>query len=111
MINNSLNFKKILPHLITVGIFVSISLIYFSPVLEGKVVNMKDIIQFKGMSQESKEYREANNGEQTLWTGSSFSGMPIYQTGMKSDNNLVKYIDKFIKLGLPRPADMLFLHL
>ena len=60
---------------------------------------MKDIIQFKGMSQESKEYREANNGEQTLWTGSSFSGMPIYQTGMKSDNNLVKYIDKFIKLG------------
>ena len=111
MINNSLNFKKILPHLITVGIFVSISLIYFSPVLEGKVVNMKDIIQFKGMSQESKEYREANNGEQTLWTGSSFSGMPIYQTGMKSDNNLVKYIDKFIKLGLPRPADILFLHL
>ena len=62
---------------------------------------MKDI-QFKGMSQESKEYREANNGEQTLLTGSSFSGMPIYQTGMKSDNNLVKYIDKFIKLGLPR---------
>lgn len=111
MINNALNFKKILPHLITVGIFVSLSLIYFSPVLDGKVVDMKDIIQFKGMSQESKEYRDANNGEQTLWTGSSFSGMPIYQTGMKSDNNLVKYINKFIKLGLPRPADLLFLHL
>ena len=72
--------------------------------MKGKVLNMPDIIQYKGMSKESKDFKDANNGKQTLWTGTSFSGMPTYQTGMQSKTNLVKYIDKFIKLGLPRPT-------
>ena len=107
----NLDLKKIIPHIIAVGIFITISAFYFSPVMDGKVLNMPDIIQYKGMSKESKDFKNTNNGEQTLWTGTSFSGMPTYQTGMQSKTNLVKYIDKFIKLGLPRPMDMVFLYL
>tara|TARA_B100002052_G_scaffold126803_1_gene116336 strand:+ start:84779 stop:87271 length:2493 start_codon:yes stop_codon:yes gene_type:complete len=107
----NLDYKKIIPHVIAVAIFIMVSAIYFSPVMSGKVLKMPDIIQYKGMSKESKDFKNTNNGEQTLWTGTSFSGMPTYQTGMQSKTNLVKYIDKFIKLGLPRPMDMVFLYL
>jgi len=105
------NFKKIIPHIIALGIFITISALYFSPVMDGKVLNMPDIIKFKGMSKESKDFKEMNDGEQTLWTSTSFCGMPTYQTGMQSQTNLVKYVDKFLKLGLPRPMDMFFLYL
>ncbi len=107
----NLDLKKIIPHIIAVGIFITISVFYFSPVMDGKVLYMPDIIKYKGMSKESKDFKEMNDGKQTLWTGTSFCGMPTYQTGMQSQTNLVKYIDKFIKLGLPRPMDMLFLYL
>ncbi len=105
------NFKKIIPHIIAITIFVTISALYFSPVLDGKVLNMPDIIQYKGMSKESKDFKDKNNGDQTLWTSTSFSGMPTYQTGMQSKTNLVKYIDKIFKFGLPRPMNMVFLYL
>ena len=105
------NFKKIIPHIIAITIFVMISALYFSPVLDGKVLNMPDIIQYKGMSKESKDFKDENNGNQTLWTSTSFSGMPTYQTGMQSKTNLVKYIDKIFKFGLPRPMNMVFLYL
>lgn len=103
--------KKFKPHLIALGIFIAISSIYFSPVFEGKVLNMPDIIQYKGMSQEANQYRLNNDGEQTQWTGSSFSGMPTYQTGLKSNGNLIKYVDKVFQLNLPRPMNMLFMYL
>ncbi|MBT7481769.1 MAG: hypothetical protein HN677_05170, partial [Flavobacteriales bacterium] len=102
--------KKFVPHLISVAIFVAISAIYFSPVFEGKVLNMPDIIQYKGMSQEINQHRIIT-GEESQWTGTSFSGMPSYQTGLKSKGNLIQYVDKIFQLGLPRPMNMLFMYL
>ena len=104
------HLKKFKPHLIAIGLFIAISAIYFTPVFDGKVLNMPDIIQYKGMSQESTEYR-IETGEETLWTGSSFSGMPTYQTGLKSNGNLIQYVDKVFQLNLPRPMNMLFMYL
>lgn len=103
--------KKLSPHLTAILIFVSISAIYFSPVFEGKVLNMPDIIQYKGMSEEATQYRINNDGEQTQWTGSSFSGMPTYQIGLQPKGNLIQYVDKALQLGLPRPLDYFFLYL
>ncbi|MGY8988464.1 MAG: hypothetical protein ACKVG7_07885, partial [Flavobacteriales bacterium] len=104
--------KKFVPHLIAVGIFIAISAIYFSPVVfEGKVLNMPDIIQYKGMSHEVQQHRINTGGEETQWTGTSFSGMPAYQTGLKSNGNLIQYVDKALQLGLPRPMNMLFMYL
>ena len=40
-----------------------------------------------------------------------FSGMPAYQISTRSNGNLIQYIDKIFRLGLPRPMDMLFLYL
>ena len=39
-----------------------------------------------------------------------FSGM-LYQISTRSNGNLIQYVDKMFRLGLPRPMDMLFLYL
>ncbi len=102
--------KKFVPHLISVAIFIAISSIYFSPVFEGKVLSAHDIDTWKGMSKEVVDFRKFN-GEEALWTKRMFSGMPAYQISTRSNGNLIQYIDKVFRLGLPRPIDMLFLYL
>ena len=102
--------KKLNPHLIVILLFVSISFAYFSPLLEGKRLDMPDITHHKGMSKEVVDYREAT-GDEALWTNSMFSGMPAYQISTKSNANLIQYVVKAISLGIPRPANLLFLYL
>ena len=72
--------KKWLPYLAALVIFVLFTILYLSPVLEGKVINATDTLGWKGMYQEAKVFNE-NTGEGTFWTGSMFSGMPNYQIG------------------------------
>ena len=55
--------KKLSPHLIVILLFVGISFVYFSPVLEGKMLDMPDITHHKGMSKEVVDYREATGDE------------------------------------------------
>ena len=102
--------KKFIPHFIAIGIFIAISAIYFSPVFEGKVLSAHDIDTWKGMSKEVRDHR-ADTGEEALWTKKMFSGMPAYQISTRSNGNLIQYVDKIFRLGLPRPMDMLFLYL
>jgi hypothetical protein len=103
-------FKKLSPHLIIILLFVGISFTYFSPVLQGKLLNMADITHHKGMSKEVTDFREAT-GEEALWTNSMFSGMPAYQISTRSNGNLMQYVVKVITLGMPNPANLLFLYL
>ena len=105
-----MNFSQIKPHAIIVLLFVLVSFAYFTPILEGKRIDGHDIKTWLGMSKELKDYRE-NTGEEALWTNSLFSGMPAYQISVKYTANLVRYIDKIISLGIPRPASLLFLYL
>jgi hypothetical protein len=102
--------KKFIPHLIALLLFIIISFVYFSPVLEGRVLDQHDIKTFKGMSKEIKDFRVSSD-EEALWTNSMFSGMPAYQISIKLKKNLIKYVDKLITLGLPRPINLLFLYL
>jgi len=102
--------KKLSPHLIVILLFVGISFAYFSPVMQGKVLDMPDIKHWKGMSKEISDFREST-GQEALWTNSMFSGMPAYQISVRYKANLINYVDKIIKLGMPRPANMLFLYL
>jgi len=102
--------KKLSPHLIVIILFVGISFTYFSPVLEGKMLDMPDITHHKGMSKEVVDFREAT-GDEALWTNSMFSGMPAYQISTRSNGNLIQYVAKALSLGIPRPANLLFLYL
>jgi hypothetical protein len=106
----NINFRQVLPYLSAVVLFVAISLVYFSPLLEGKVLKQQDITQFKGMSKEIVDYR-AKTGEEALWTNSMFGGMPAYQISVEYKGNLLRYVDKLMMLYLPQPAGMLFLYM
>ncbi len=103
------DFKIILPHLIAVVIFLIVAVIYCKPALQGKVVEQRDIQGWRGMSQQSVEFKE-KFGYYPLWTNSMYSGMPAYQIAFDSRTHIqVGYIDQLITLGLPKPISFFFL--
>lgn len=101
--------KKATPYLVAIIVFLAITFVYFSPVLEGKKLKQHDIAMYKGMSKEITDFREAT-GEEALWTNSMFGGMPAWQISVKYNGNLMHYVDKIITLGLPYPANFVFLY-
>ena len=102
------SFKKIIPHLLVLLTFVVASLIYFSPVLQGKQIFQSDIMLYNGMAKQQNDFR-TNTGEETYWTNSAFGGMPTYLLGAKYPHNYIKKLDLTLRF-LPRPADYLFLY-
>ena len=102
--------KRFLPHLLALLSFVAISAIYFYPAFNGYQLNQGDVTHFRGMAQEIVEYR-AMFGEDPLWTNSMFGGMPAYQISVQHPNHIIAIIDDVVSLGLPRPANYLFLYL
>ncbi len=103
------DFKKILPHIIAVVIFLIVAVVYCKPALQGKVVSQHDIQGWRGMSQQSVEFNE-KNGYYPLWTNSMFSGMPAYQVFLDARTHvLVGYLGSVITLGLPKPISFFFL--
>jgi len=103
------NFKKLVPHLIAISIFAIITLIYFNPLLSGKSIKQGDVVNFKGMSQEIKTFRETHNDVEPLWTNSMFGGMPAYQISVKYPHNYIKPLTQVIGIGIPHPAVIMFL--
>ena len=101
--------KDITAYIIAILVFLAITIVYFSPILEGKKLDQHDIAMFKGMSQEIAEHRDAT-GEEALWTNSMFGGMPAWQISVIYNGNLMKYIDKIVTLWLPYPANFVFLY-
>lgn len=101
-------FKKNLPHLLAVVVFLAVAVIYCRPALEGKVVSQHDITQWKGAMQQSLEYKKTH-GETPLWTNSMFSGMPTFQIGFPSNNVIPSYAHQILTLNLPKPVQFFFL--
>ncbi len=106
----NIDFKKLLPHLLVVLAFIAISLAYFFPVLEGKVIEQHDIAQWDGMSKAIVDFREKYK-EEPLWTRSMFGGMPAYQISVLYPANLIKYVNDVLFLGLPVPVAYIFVAL
>jgi hypothetical protein len=103
------NFKKILPHLIAVAIFFIVAVIYCKPALQGKVVAQSDIQGWRGMAQQSFEFKD-KYGHFPLWTNSMFSGMPAYQIALDPRTKIsVGYLTSVLTLGLPIPISFFFL--
>lgn len=77
--------QKAFPHLIAIASFLLVCAVYFSPQLQGKVLQSSDVTQYEGMRQEIKTHWE-ETGEVSLWTNSMFGGMPTYQIGIGTNN-------------------------
>lgn len=99
--------QKILPHFIAVLIFLIVSVLFCKPALEGDVLNQHDNVGWKGMAQNSFEYKE-KHGHFPLWNPNLFSGMPNYQVAMEGKSVLPNLI-KIFSLGLPKPINFFYL--
>jgi hypothetical protein len=102
-------FRQILPYITAVLVFLAITMVYFSPLLEGKRLFQSDIVHFTGGSKEISDYR-AQTGKEPLWTNSMFSGMPAYQISTVYAGNKIGFFDRILTLGLPMPANLVFLY-
>ena len=100
-----MDIKKVLlkfsrTHLIIILGFIVISLVYLSPIIDGKVLQQSDMTQVAGMSQELKQYHE-ETGEYAQWTNSMFSGMPAFHVGPTGAKKTVfSYLSKILRFGI-----------
>ncbi len=98
--------NNLLPHVVAVLIFITLSAIFFSPQLKGYVLHQTDLLQAQGMSKEVLDFRE-KTGEESLWTNSAFGGMPTYQIYAKY-TNLMNSLKNFLNRIIPRPLGYMF---
>ena len=87
-----------------------IAFLFFYPdAMEGKVLQQHDIQQGLANGQEGKAFTETT-GETTRWTNSLFGGMPNFQISPSyPSSDLISWITKLYGLGLPSPANLLFM--
>ena len=100
--------EQVLPHVISVGIFLVLTVIFFQPaILENKALNQHDVFQGRAAGYELKQYREAD--ENPLWINSMFSGMPAYLISVNYKDEVLKIFSKILSFGLPNPASYVFI--
>ena len=102
--------KKAMPPVIAVAIFLVVAVIYCQPALQGKVLGSTDNQQWRGMAQQSIEFKE-KYGLYPYWTNSMFGGMPGYQIAFETPNKIsIGILHNYIfTLGLPKPINFFFL--
>ena len=102
-------WQKAWPHVTVIVLFLIVAAVYCKPALEGKVLQQSDIIHWKGVAQQSFEYKE-KYGHFPLWTNSMFAGMPAYQVAMERTSAIsLDYFSSILTLGLPKPVSYFFL--
>lgn len=97
------------PHILAVLIFIILAFAYFPDVLDGKQIGGHDNANFKGMSRELADFREAT-GDEALWTNNMFGGMPGYMISTVYKGNKLKILDRLFQAG-PRPISFVFLYM
>ena len=106
---DNLLFKKALPHLTAVLLFLLLPAIYFSPQLEGKKLNQHDTNTATGMAKEITDYNKTHS-DLALWTNSMFGGMPAYLIGLPT-YSMISPIYALTTLFDWRPISFVFLYL
>ena len=102
--------KKILIYAGIVLLFLVLAYGFVPQVLQGKIVNQRDIASWKGMANEAMTHNAAHPEDSTAWTNSMFGGMPTTATIDDFQGDLTQKIYKFLLTG-KRPATYLFLTL
>ena len=93
------NWKSIVPHAVAVLIFLVLTLVYFSPVLEGKDIKQDDAIGSMGWGKDARDYHD-ESGEYSYWSNAMFSGMPCNYTFSPQPDNVFKPIGEVVTLNL-----------
>jgi len=104
-------FKRNWIHFAAVGLFLFISVIYFSKQWQGYALKQHDIEQYIGSSHEIADYREHHDGQEPLWTNAMFGGMPATQISVIYDGNLFSAITTGFFSVFQGPLGVVFLYM
>lgn len=88
--------------------FALITLVYFSPILGGKMLKQSDNEMFRGATKELLDYQKTT-GDVALWTNSMFGGMPAWTLSTPHTGDLTDPIRKSLSLGFPYPIGAVFI--
>ena len=105
--------KKIWIHAAFIVAMLIVSLVYFLPALEGKVIVQGDIQKYEAMAKMQKDAREAT-GSMSNWAPGMFSGMPGYQITGEPQHSVFQPVRDTLTLthlGWQRNIGVLFLYL
>lgn len=105
---NLISWQTFRPHLIAIIGFMALSIIYVSPVLQGKKLVMGDDQQAKAAAREIVTYHD-KTGEWPQWTNSMFAGMPAYLVAGDYPTSLATKIGQTVNKVLPAPANYLLI--
>ena len=97
--NKNFNWKNIVPHIAAVLTFLLLTLVYFSPVLEGKDIKQDDAIGSMGWGKDARDYHD-ESGEYSYWSNAMFSGMPCNYTFSPQPDNVFKPIGEVVTLNI-----------
>ena len=75
---NKTALTKLVPHIAAILLFICISYMYFTPVLEGKQLIGHDTESWIYMAKSTIDYNASHN-DVALWSNTMFGGMPTYQ--------------------------------
>jgi heme/copper-type cytochrome/quinol oxidase subunit 4 len=100
--------KRMIPHVIAVGIFLIVAAVFCKPAMQGKVLQQSDIAGWQGMAQNAFDY-QAKNGHAPLWITSMFGGMPNYTIAMGGPWTPTGFFNNLMQLWLPKPMNFFFL--
>ena len=94
-----IDWKKILPYVVGVVVFIAVAMVYCAPALQGKVLVQGDVNNWKGAAQEARTFYQ-EEGYSPWWTNSMFSGMPTYQiTGSMRTGELRTNLENIAHAG------------
>ncbi len=98
---------KLIQPIMAAAVFMILSVMYFLPQLQGKVLQPSDTLSGQAMMQEAIQWQQ-KTGRTMLWTNSMFGGMPTYQMSAPQKNNLTGWIHKAHQFFIERPIGYFF---
>ena len=102
-------FRRGLPHLIAITVFLVVAVLYCRPIYDNKVLEQEDVMQWQGMAHNSFQYKETH-GHFPLWSNGMFSGMPAFQIAMDTQSvSIPNLFYGVLTLWLKKPASFFFL--
>lgn len=107
MNRNFLEKKNVIWIALCIVAFALLTLVYFSPIMQGKRLKQHDIEMYRGMSHEIADFK-AKTGEQSLWTNSMFGGMPAWNISVSQNSNIMTYVNRALAAGFPNPIGAVF---
>jgi len=106
-------FKKFLPHLLILGIFLALSCLFCYPQFKGKTLSQHDTNQWLWASKENRDFHD-KTGESALWANNMFAGMPQVSVNNYGENNWFRKLNMLLQLNdygksMPNPIVYFFL--